>query len=141
MIGINTVVLRGDLGFQGLGFAVPINVANDVVRQIVETGRVRRAYLGIAFGDIEPEVAEQYRLPVKSGIIVSRVEAGSPAARAGVSLYDIITRVETTPIANGGDLRRALRARRPGDEVSVTIVRENAGTRTVRVRLGEAPQG
>ena len=139
VIGINTAVLRADLGVQGLGFAVPINLANDALRQIVETGRVRRAFLGITYGDLEPEVAERFRLPVREGIIVGSVVRGSPADRAGIRQYDIITQVGSVKIASGGDLRRALRGRAPGDAVSVTVIRDE-GARSVQVRLGEATE-
>ena len=137
VIGINTAVLSAP-GAQGLGFAVPINLAQDVVEQLLTTGRISRAFLGIGMADIEPEVARQFRIPVSEGIIVTTVGAGTPAARAGIVDGDIITRFGDTPIRQGGDLRRALRQRRPGDTVTITVVREG-GTRTLSARLIEAP--
>jgi S1-C subfamily serine protease len=137
VIGINTAVLSAP-GAQGLGFAVPINLAQNVVDQLLTTGRISRAFLGIEYGDIEPEVARQFRLPVNEGIVVARVASGTPAARAGLAPGDIITRFGDTEIKQGGDLRRAIRDRRPGDTVSVTVIRERA-TRTISVRLAEAP--
>jgi serine protease Do len=137
VIGINTAVLAG-AGASGLGFAVPINLANDVVRQVLTTGRITRSYLGISFADIEPELARQFGLPVKEGIIVGRVEAGSPAARAGLRPQDIVVRANDTAIASGGDLRRVLRSLSPGTTVRLEIVRPD-GRSTVQVRLGEAP--
>ncbi|HEU4453257.1 MAG TPA: PDZ domain-containing protein, partial [Longimicrobium sp.] len=109
----------------------------DVVRQVLETGRVRRAYLGINYGDVEPELARQFGLPVQAGIIVARVVAGSPAARAGVRVGDIITRIDDTPVTQGGDLRRALRALQPGGSAVLTVRRPDGQSR-VTVRLGEA---
>ena len=82
VIGINTAVIAG-AGASGLGFAVPINLANDVVQQLLTTGRITRAFVGINYADIGPELARQFELPVREGIIVGRVEPGSPAARAG----------------------------------------------------------
>ncbi len=76
MIGINTAIL---VGTTGLGFAVPINLAVDVLQQIRATGRVTRAYLGINFMDIEPEIAREFNLPVEQGIVVTGVQRGSPA--------------------------------------------------------------
>ena len=137
VIGINTAVLSAP-GAQGLGFAIPINLAQDVVEQLLTTGRITRAFLGIGMADIEPEVARQFRLPVTEGIVVTTVGQGTPAARAGLQPGDIITRLGDTPIRQGGDLRRALRERRPGDMVSITVLREGA-TRTVSARLIEAP--
>jgi serine protease Do len=140
VIGINTAVLSGS-GVNGLGFAIPINLASEIAKQIVTTGRVTRAYLGIAYGDIEPELAERLGLPVKEGIVVMQSEPGSPAGRAGIRRQDIITRIDDTPIAQGGDLRRFLRSRKPGQVVTVTVVSPTGGTRTVRATLIEAPQG
>ena len=137
VIGINTAVLSG-AGASGLGFAVPINLANDVVRQVLTTGRITRSYLGISFADIEPELARQFGLPVKEGIIVGRVEAGSPASRAGLRPQDIIVRANDTAIASGGDLRRVLRSLSPGTTVRLEIIRPD-GRSTVQVRLGETP--
>jgi serine protease Do len=137
VIGINTAVLSGP-GASGLGFAVPINLANDVVRQVLTTGRITRSYLGIGFADVDPELARQFGLPVKEGIIVGRVEAASPAARAGLRPQDIIVRANDTPVTNGGDLRRTLRSLSPGTPVRLEIVRP-AGRSTLSVRLGEAP--
>ena len=81
MIGINTAVIRAP-GSEGLGFAIQINLANDVAQQVLTTGRVRRAFLGIEYRDLEPEIASTFDLPVKQGVIVADVSPGSPAARA-----------------------------------------------------------
>jgi serine protease Do len=137
VIGINTAVLAG-AGASGLGFAVPINLANDVVRQILETGRITRAYLGVSFADVDQELARQFGLPVKEGIIIGAVEAGSPAARAGLRPQDIIVKGNDTAVASGGDLRRILRALKPGATVRLEIVRPGGRT-TIPVQLGQAP--
>lgn len=139
VIGINTAVLSGS-GVNGLGFAIPINLASEIATQIVSTGRVTRAFLGVAYGDVEPELAERLGLPVKQGIVVMQSEPGSPAGRAGIRRQDIITRIDDTPITQGGDLRRFLRSRKPGQSVTITLVGPDGRTRTVRATLIEAPQ-
>jgi serine protease Do len=136
VIGINTAVLAG-AGASGLGFAVPINLANDVVRQVLTTGRVTRAFIGIGYADIDAELARQFGLPVREGIIVGRVEPGSPAARAGLRQQDIIVRANNTPITGGGDLRRVLRSLAPGATMRLEVVRAS-GRQTISVQLGEA---
>ena len=133
VMGINTVILAGTTG---LGFAVPINMALDVVEQILTTGRVRRAFLGISYGEIDREVARYYNLPVDQGIVIGRVERNSPAARAGLREADIITAVAGEAVDGSGDLARILRARRPGDTVVVEYVRGTARQR-VNVTLTE----
>ena len=129
-------------GTTGLGFAIPINLARDIAEQVLTTGRIRRAILGIVPDDLIPELAQQYSLPVREGIIVRQVEPGSPAARAGLQLADIITRIDGQPVTTSGDLRRILRGRRAGDAVQLTVVRAagrgRATTLTLTARLAEA---
>ena len=138
VIGINTAVLGGDprRPATGLGFAVPINLASDVAGQILTTGRVLRAYLGIQHSDLEPEMAAQFRLPVREGLIVRLVGRGSPAEAAGLRPGDIIIRIDETPITQGGDLSRVLRDRRPGSTVTISVIRQS-GPATLRATLAE----
>jgi S1-C subfamily serine protease len=135
VIGINTAVLAGQ-GASGLGFAVPINLATDVVRQLMTTGRITRAFIGINYVDVDV-VASQFELPVREGIIIGRVEPGSPAARAGLRAQDIIVRANDTAIRNGGDLRKLLRSLAPGDDLRLEVLRPSGRSR-ITVRLGEA---
>lgn len=142
VMGINTVIIQGTTG---LGFAIPINLARDIAEQVLTTGRVRRAVLGIVPDDLIPELAQQYDLPVREGIIVRQVEPGSPAARAGLQVADIITQIDGQRVTTSGDLRRILRSRRPGDTVRLTVVRApdrgRATTLTLTAQLGEASAG
>ena len=136
VIGINTAELLGQ-GVQGLGFAIPINLAMEMANQVLATGRYVRPYLGILYGDVDADLAAQFRLPVREGVLVTDVQAGSPAAAGGVRAQDIITRINDTEVEMGGDLRRVLRGLKPGDEVRLTVVRPPNGARsTVTVRLG-----
>ena len=139
VIGINSAILSGSGGSIGLGFAIPINVARDVAEQILTTGRVTYAYLGVGTGDITPELLRRFRLPVREGLIVTLVEPGSAAAQAGLQPQDIIVSVDGEAMVTTGDLRRVLRGRRPGQTVRVELVRPPDGRReTVQTRLGEA---
>jgi S1-C subfamily serine protease len=139
VIGINTAELTGN-GVQGLGFAIPINAAMEMAGQVLATGRYVRPFIGIAYGDVDPELASQFRMPVQRGVIVTGVQPRSPAAAGGFQVQDIITRMNDTPITMGGDLRRLLRALKPGDEARFTVRRPpNGATATITVRLGTAP--
>ncbi|HEX8253395.1 MAG TPA: trypsin-like peptidase domain-containing protein [Thermoanaerobaculia bacterium] len=133
VIGINTAILAGTTG---LGFAIPINVATDVMQQILATGRVRRVYLGVAGREITPDIARYFQLPVEEGVVVVRLARNSPAARAGILAEDFIVAIDGNAIRDEADLLRQLRAHRPGDTIRVDIVR---GTRrmTLPVTLGE----
>lgn len=137
VIGMNTAVIRAP-GAEGLGFAIPINLAKDVVQQVLTTGRVTRAFLGIEYRDIDEQLARQFGLPVQQGVIVAAVGRGTPADRAGIRPGDIITQIGNTEVTQGGDLRRALRARQPGDRVEIELRRRD-GSETVTARLVEAP--
>jgi serine protease Do len=141
VIGINTVIVQGTTG---LGFAIPINLARDIAEQVLTTGRIRRTVLGIVPDDLSPELAQQYGLPVREGVIVRQVDPGSPAARAGLQMADIITQIDEQRVTTSGDLRRILRSRRPGDLVRLTVVRVpdrgRATTLTLTARLAEASE-
>jgi serine protease Do len=135
VIGINTAVISAP-GASGLGFAIPINLANDIARQVLTTGHITRAFLGINYTDIDDQLASQFRLPVREGIIVTGVADGSPAAANGLRDGDIITRIDDTPITQGADLRRAIRQRKPGDTIRLAV-RRPEGQSTVTLRLAE----
>ena len=138
VIGINTAVLSAP-GASGLGFAVPINLANDIVQQVITTGRYRRVFVGIQYADIGAEMAEQFDLPVREGIIISAVVPGSPAAAAGIRAQDIVTAINGVRVTRGGDLRRELRGLAPGAVARLARVRPGGRT-TVNVRLAEASE-
>jgi S1-C subfamily serine protease len=138
VIGINTAVLRGSPrgpALVGIGFAVPINVGRDIAEQLLTTGRIVRSFLGIRYTDVTREMAQQFRLPVQEGVILQAVEPNSPAAAAGLLPNDMITQVGDTPIRQGGDLRRVLRATRPGATIDIRGVRPGTGAFQVRPRL------
>jgi serine protease Do len=137
VIGINTAVIRAP-GAEGLGFAIPIGLATDVAEQVLETGKVTRAFLGVSFRDIEPQLARQFGLPVTEGVIVAAVGRDTPAGQAGIRPGHIITGIDGNKVTQGGDLRRALRAHKPGDRVRLQLL-EPRGPRAVDVRLAEAP--
>jgi S1-C subfamily serine protease len=137
VIGINTAVLRGPA--EGLGFAVPINVARDVARQIVSGQRVQRGYMGVGLVNITPELRSRFNLPTGTGVIIDEVEEGSPASLAGLRTGDIITAVDGQRVEGRGDLQHVLRSKRPGQSASLKV-RRPRGETTVSVRLAARQQ-
>lgn len=133
VIGINTWIIGRATG---LGFAVPINVAKDVAREVMANGRVRRAVIGIMPASVTPEIAERLSLPVKEGAIVVEVAPGTPAEKAGLQEQDVIVKVGADKIAGVGDLRRILHSLKAGDSVNLTI-RRGAETVTKTLQLAE----
>ena len=139
IIGINVAYLPpGETGAENIGFAIPSDTAVSVADQLIETGEVSSAYLGVGTTDLSPEDAQRFDLPVESGAIVERVEPGSGADEAGVRRGDIIVALGDAPIENTGDLLGALRDYQPGDTVKLTVVR-NGDKQTLDVTLGERP--
>jgi serine protease Do len=138
VIGINTAVLRDvprGPTLVGIGFAVPINAGRNIAEQLLTTGRIVRSFLGIRYTDITREMAQQFRLPVQEGVILQAVEPNSPAAAAGLRPNDMITQVGTTPIRQGGDLRRVLRGTAPGQAIDIAGVRPGTGAFRAQARL------
>ena len=139
VIGINVAYLPpSETGAVNIGFAIPSDTAISVADQLIETGEVSSAYLGVGTTDLSPEDAERFGLPVESGAIVEQVEPGSGADAAGVRRGDIIVRLGSDPIENAGDLFGALRDYQPGDTVELTVVRDGE-EQTLDVTLGERP--
>jgi serine protease Do len=139
LIGINTAILaHGSEGNQGIGFAVPVNLARQVMTAIVENGKVVRAYLGVMTQDISPAMAKAFNTSNTQGALVSDVTANSPAERAGLQKGDIIREVDGKPVDNSNQLRNRINMLPP--ETSVTLkVDHNGALRTVSARLGEMP--
>ena len=135
VIGINTAVINPGVA-TGIGFAVPINLARDIAEQLLTTGVVRRAFLGIEYLDVTPQMAAQFGLPVEQGIVVMRIGQGTPAAQAGLRQGDIIVELDGAEIRSGGDLRRFLRDHDAGDQISIAVIR-GAQRAALRATLGE----
>ena len=140
VIGINVAYIPPQQGSVSLGFAIPSETVIEVVRQLLETGRVEQAYLGIYNPTtVTPELAEQFDLPAEEGVVFNPIERGGPADRAGLEPGDVIVSIDGKEIRTVEDLFAELRRRKPGDKVSVGIQRSR-GRDLVDVTLGEAPQ-
>jgi len=123
VVGITTAVIRGSL-VEGLGFAIPIDLARSIIEELIAKGKVERAYLGILVVDVTPSLARELDLPVEKGVGVQDVVPGGPADRAGLRPGDIIVRIGGQEVDNSGELLEALRRLRPGQEVSVEFYRD-----------------
>ena len=141
VIGINTLVVRGiEMGSasaEGLGFAVPTSVVQEVAGQIIERGFFSRPYLGIRWQFISPDIASAYDLPVEWGVYVSDVVQGGPADLGGIQSGDIITRIGDAKIDEDMLFLNALFANQPGEMVEIDIIR-NGNPQTLQLTLGES---
>jgi serine protease Do len=136
VIGINTAIATTTGYSQGYGFAVPSNLAQRVMRDLIEYGYVRRALLGVSIMDVTQEDAEVYGLERIAGVVVEDVGAESPAAAAGVQRHDVITAVDGTAVERVGQLQRLVALHRPGEQITLSIVRYGRNLR-IRVQLME----
>ena len=139
VIGINSQIYSSSGGFQGLAFAIPIDVAMRIKDQIVSTGRVDHARLGVVIQDLDQALAESFGLPRPDGAVISAVQPGSAAAAAGLKPGDVVTRVAGQPVNTAAELSQRIGAARPGETLPLQIWRERA-TREVRVQLQGAAQ-
>jgi len=139
LVGINTAILTGGSGgSQGIGFAVPINLAREVMDQILKNGKVTRAYLGIVPQDVTPPIAKAFGEKEAKGVVISDVSPGSPAQEAGLQRGDILLSVNGKPISDSNQLRMGISMMQPGSEVNLQTLR-NGNARDVTVKLAEMP--
>ena len=139
LIGINTAIIaHGSEGNQGIGFAIPANMARNVMEQIVEHGSVTRAYLGIVPQDVTPNLAKEFGEKEARGALVADVSAGSPAQKSGLERGDIIVEVNGKPVADSNDLRMTISMMPPDSEAHLKVLR-NGSEREIGVRLSTLP--
>jgi serine protease Do len=136
LIGINSQILTPSDGNIGLGFAIPSNMARNVMDQLIENGAVRRAKLGVTVQSITADLASSLGLPSAKGALVSNVEDGSPAAHAGITQGDVITEYNGKTVADSNQLRNDVSSTTPGSTVSLKVFR-NGRTETVQAKLAE----
>ena len=138
LVGINTAILSGTGGSQGIGFAVPSNLARNIMEKLVQSGRVQRGFLGVVLGSITPDVVRSLRLPNDVGVLVTRVPPGTPAARGGLHTGDVITEFNGERVADYRSLRLKIAQAAPKSEVGLKVIREGS-TQTLKVTMAERP--
>ncbi len=138
VIGINTAIFSRSGGSQGIGFAIPIGMAKQIMTQLVSEGRVSRGWLGVSIQDIEGELAQSLGVEPYSGVLVSEVIAGTPAAAADLQPGDIILAVEGEKVSSAAELSRKVAMIRPGQKTSFQVLREGK-QRSLAVTLAERP--
>ena len=140
VIGINAAI-ASETGYnQGYGFAIPINLARTVMQQIVASGRVERAVIGVMIQEVRPEDAQAVGERDIRGVVVQDFSTDeSPAKKAGIQQGDVITEVDGRPIEYGAQLQQIVGFKKPGETVSVTVLREGGIKKNFTVRLAAAP--
>ncbi len=136
VIGINTAIIPYA---QGIGFAIPINTAKQILNDLIKYGRVKRGWLGVYIQAMTPSLAGAFGLKKPKGVIVADIVRGSPADKAGLRRGDVILEVNGKPVNSPAELQIAIRSHKAGEKVKLKIWRKSK-TITVYVKLGELPQ-
>ncbi|HEU4531129.1 MAG TPA: Do family serine endopeptidase [Steroidobacteraceae bacterium] len=138
LVGVNSAILSGGGGNIGIGFAIPVNMVKNVMDQLIRFGEVKRGILGVRIFTLTPDLLEAAGAPPNTqGALVSQVDEGSAAEKAGIKINDIITSINGTAVRSGGELRNAIGLLRVGEKIEVGLLRDGK-PRKVTALIGEA---
>jgi serine protease DegQ len=139
LVGINSAIYSRSGGSLGIGFAIPADLARQVMEQIVRTGTVTRGWIGVEVQDINAELAESFRLPNTNGTLIAGVLRGGPADRAGIKPGDVLLAVGPSPVIDSTSMLNLIAALEPGKDATLKILR-NRGEVQINVKVGKRPR-
>jgi serine protease Do/serine protease DegQ len=125
LLGINTAIFSQSGGNIGIGFAIPINMASNIMQQLITNGEVKRGSLGAQAQDLTPQLAEAFNIPFRHGAVISQVEKGSPAERSGLKPGDVVTEINGKAVRDANTLRNTLGLVRIGTTINMKVLRDN----------------
>lgn len=123
-IGINTAIYSRNGGYMGIGFAIPVNMAQSIYNQLIEHGNVTRGYLGITIQDLTPELAKSFGLKDTDGILIAQVMPDTPAEKAGLKQGDVIVKFNDEQVESFAPFRNKIALSEPGTKVNITVIRD-----------------
>lgn len=138
LVGINTAILSRSGGNQGVGFAVPVNLARYVMERILADGKVTRGYLGVMIQPVTAELAKEFKLPDNSGALIGEVTEDSPAGKAGLKAGDVVVEFNGKKVTDSRHLRLMVAQTAPGTKAPLKVIRDGK-EETVTVKLAELP--
>jgi serine protease Do len=138
IIGINTAIFTRSGGYQGIGFAIPINMVKIIMKDLIEKGKVTRGWLGVVIQDIDPALAKSFNVTVTEGVLVSDVQENSPAKEAGFERGDIVIEYDGKSIRDVNHLRNTVAQTEVGKKVKVKVLRDGKEKELI-VKIGEQP--
>ena len=138
LLGINTAIYSRSGGSMGIGFAIPVSTARQVLDAIVRDGQVTRGWIGVEPQELNAELAQAFNIKVREGVIITGVLQNGPAAQAGLKPGDVITQVAARPVKNVSELLGAVAALKPGEPAALTVERREGPT-TLTVKPGKRP--
>ncbi len=125
LLGINTAIYSRSGGSMGIGFAIPVSTAKQVMESLITQGEVKRGWIGVEPRDLTPEMAETFDLPVKEGVLISGVLQNGPAGRGGMRPGDVVVKIASAPIRNTNQLLNAVAALQPNTDAQISVQRGN----------------
>mgnify|MGYP004703211159 CR=1 FL=1 len=138
LVGINTALFSPSGGSNGIGFAIPVNLARGVMQQLIAYGRVRRGYLGVEPQDITPQLAQAFQLTSTNGFIITSVAKGGPGSKAGLVPGDVIETIDGATVRNSSDALNRIAGKPPGTLITLGGVHQGKSF-SIRVKVAERP--
>ena len=138
LVGINTAIYSQTGGSMGIGYAIPVSIARQVMEQIVQKGSVTRGWIGVRVQDITPELAQSFNLPATRGVLITQVERGSPAEKGGIKPGDVLISVNGRAVADTTTVINLIAALAPGQKAAIKLMRNQAET-GLTVVIGRRP--
>lgn len=139
LIGINTAIYSRSGGSLGIGFAIPVHIAKQIMEQIVQTGGVTRGWLGVSMQDMTQELAESFGLEQPNGALIASVLKDGPADKAGIRAGDILIAISGKPLKNSSEMLNVVAALAPGETATVTVIR-NKQEKSIPIKVGVRPK-
>jgi len=139
LIGINTAIYSRSGGSLGIGFAIPVHIAKQIMEQIVQTGGVTRGWLGVSMQDMTQELAESFGLEQPNGALIASVLKDGPADKAGIKAGDILVAIAGKPLKNSSEMLNVVAALAPGETATVTVIR-NKQEKSIPIKVGVRPK-
>lgn len=124
VIGINSAIYSKSGGYMGIGFAIPINMAMDVYRQLVDEGKVTRGFIGVLIQDMNKDLADSFGMDSTKGALVSEIQKDSPAEKSGLKSGDVVIAIDGKEVENSGDLRNRVALKKPGTDLTFKVIRD-----------------
>jgi Do/DeqQ family serine protease len=139
LVGINTAIFSRTGGSLGIGFAIPVSIARQVMESLVRDGMVTRGWIGVEPRDLTPEIAETFKLPIHEGVLITGVLHNGPASAAGMKPGDVVVTVAEMPVANTAQLLSAVAGLRPQSEAAIGVQRGDKALQ-LKVTVAQRPK-
>jgi len=135
VVGINTFLVSNTGGFSGMGFAIPAQIVKPTVDALIKNGKIEHGYMGVGINDVTPDQAKFFKVSKATGAVITQVEPGSPAEKAGLKVGDVITQVNGRSVADAGELQVVVGEKQPGTKLDLQVMRDG-NPQNIAVTLG-----